>query len=572
MLQAATGKLFTNPDNPRINVLKGVVYTNLRLSVTRQVTTVAGSLATMDSAHTPVALLYEMQEFMEAEPGAGMLASRTIGTYIDDFADVASFSLQVICSPDVHIAERLLNQRLRPGQTHPSERLARFYDVSVRANQSDINAFEDFIEQLIGLRRETYLTVIQSIRTYVAAVHRMSEDLNLAYSLLVMCIESLVQKFDGHEPQWSDIPDPRRRGVDEALQGIDERSAQAVRDAVVEVIHPRLGHRFLQFIRAHIPADYFTIQADAQEHPIGHQDLEAALLNLYGVRSSYVHTLKPLTKEFLHFASHEETYENDGKLTFTFQGLFRLVRAVIIEYVRRADKVDHEPSQYEWDNPSLLKFNLAPEYWLYNPDAFDSQTPLRHLEGLVQLIDQCMAEFPDRKLHHPTLVIRKGEKLMSQMAEERKLAFLAFAFLSDDLAGNESNRRDYSEGELGLLNQPSVVSLIGQTLLGCDTGWTVHDHQAQLNLYYEKRYRRSGIKVPRRVEACMGVALAERCRLAGDAHGALAALSAAAEDFPRLKQLRQMKEKFDLEIPISWLPVIYPRLAAPRPTLECIGL
>lgn len=316
MLQAATGKLFTNRDDPRVRVLKGVVYTNLSLGVTNRITTKAGSLTSMDTSYTPTALGYEMQEYMEAaEPAPGILVSRSMGAYIDDFADVASFSFRVICSPDVHIAERLLNQRRRPGHAPPSERLARFYDASVRADLSDIKAFEDFTEQLIGLRRVTYLAVIQSIRTYIAAVHRMSDDLNLAYTLLVMCIESLVQKFDGHEPQWSDIPDPKRRGVDKALEGVDEEPAQAVRDAVLDVIHPRLGHRFVQFILAHLPTDYFTAQADTQENPIGRRDLEAALQNLYGVRSSYVHSLKPLTKEFLHFASHGETYEDDGKLT-----------------------------------------------------------------------------------------------------------------------------------------------------------------------------------------------------------------------------------------------------------------
>lgn len=69
----------------------------------------------------------------------------------------------------------------------------------------------------------------------------MSDDLNLAYTLLVMCVESLVQKFDGYEPQWFDIPDPKRQGVDKALKGVDEERAQALKDAVLDVIHPRFG-------------------------------------------------------------------------------------------------------------------------------------------------------------------------------------------------------------------------------------------------------------------------------------------------------------------------------------------
>lgn len=573
MLQAATGKLFTNRENPRTTLLKGVVYTNLDLAVVDQLTTKVGTLISMDTSHTPTALGYEMTEHMEAaEPEPGVLVSRTMGAYIDDFADVASFSLRVICSPDVHITERLLNQRRRPGQPHPSERLARFYDASVRADLAEIAAFNEFAEQLIGLQRVTYMAVIQSIRTYVAAVHRMSDDLNLAYTLLVMCIESLVQKFDGYEPQWSDIPEEKRRGVDKALEGVDHDPARAVKDAVLDVIHPRLSYRFGQFILAHLPADYFTVQADAQKHPIGRRDLEAALQNLYGVRSGYVHTLKPLTKEFLHFASHRETCEDDDKLTFTFQGLFRLTRAVIIEYVRKAEKVDHEPYHYEWDNPHLLRMKLDPSLWIYNPDAFSPQTPRHYLEGFVLLLDQCLVDFPNRKLHHPTRVIEKGFSIQSQMPEAMRVSFLGLAYLSDFFLGTVQTYRVFSQTEVDLLNRPGVDSLIAQALMGSDTGWAPSEHKKQLDQYYKKRHTKTGIKVSQSVEACMGLALAERYRLAGDSPGALAALSAAAKDFPHLKQLRHMGEEFDQERPIDWRSIIYPRWAAPRATLECNGL
>jgi hypothetical protein len=573
MLQAATGKLFTNRENPRSSLLKGVVYTNLDLAVVDQVTTKVGRLSSMDTSHTPTALGYEMTEYMEAaEPAPGILHSRTMGAYIDDFADVASFSLQVICSPDVHIVERLLNQKSRPGESHPRERLMRYYDPSVRATLVEMKAFEDFTDQLIGLRRETYLAVIQSIRTYVAAVHRMSDDLNLAYTLLVMCIESLVQKFDGHEPKWPDVPEDKRRGVDKALAGIDDEPAQAVKDAVLDVIYPRLGHRFVQFILAHLPADYFTAQADAQKHPIGRRDLEAALQNLYGVRSNYVHTLKPLTKEFLHFTSHGETYEDADKLTFTFQGLFRLVRAVIIEYVRKADKVEHEPYHYEWDNPHLLRIKLDPSAWLYDPEGLSAQTPRRYLEGLVRLLDQCLDEFPNRKLRHPTPVIDKGSRLQAQMSAPMRVSFLAFAYLANYFLQTAPNRREFTKPEVDLLNQPSVDSLIAQALMGSDTGWTPSEHQGQFDQYYKKRHTNVGIKVPPNVEACMALALAERYRLSGDTTEASAAVGAAARDFPQLKQLRSMEQDFDPSAPIDWLSTIYPKLAVPRATLECYGL
>jgi hypothetical protein len=465
-----------------------------------------------------------------------------------------------------------LHQRHRPGDRSPSERLARFYDESVRVTESELLAFEQFADQLIDLPRANYLAVIQAIRTYVAAAHRISDDLNLAYTLLVMCVESLAQKFDGHEPKWADIPDQKRAGVDEALIGVGEEDSQKVRDAVLDVIHPRLGFRFVQFILAHLPADYFSEQADAQKHPIGRRDLEAALKNLYGVRSGYVHTLKPLTKEFLHFASHRETWEDEGKLTFTFQGLFRLVRAVIIEFVRKAPKIEHDPCNYEWDNPNLLRLRVAPQHWIYDPSGFEAQTSRRYLQGLVELLDECLVEYPSRKLHRPSHIIDKGLSIQPQMNEAQSVSFLALWWLSNVYLGHDPATRTHTSKEVELLNKPSVDSLITQALLGSDSEWTPAIHQLQLDRYYTQRYKSSGIRVPANVEACMALTLAERQRRAGHTSSARGALTSAAENFPHLIQLRTLTADFDPNTPIAWLSIIYPGITMQQATLECVGL
>lgn len=573
MLQAATGKLFTNRENPRRRDLKGVIYTNLDLGALDRLSTRVGTLVNLESSHTPAALGYEMTEYMEAaDPAPGIIVSRAMAAYIDDFSDVASFSLQVILSPDMHIAERLLHQRQRPGDRRPRERLARFYDESVRATESELLAFKEFADQLIELPRANYLVVIQAIRTYVAAVHRMSDDLNLAYALLVMCVESLAQKFDGHEPKWADIPDQKRAGVDEALRSVSEEDSQKVKDAILEVIHPRLGFRFVQFILAHLPADYFSIQADAQKYPTGRRDLEAALQNLYGVRSSYVHTLKPLTKEFLHFANHRETWEDAGKLTVTFQGLFRLVRAVVIEFVRKAPKIEYEPCDYEWDNPSLLRLKVAPQHWIYDPAGFAAQTSRRYFRGLVELLDECLVEYPNRKLQRPSHIIDKGLGIQPQMSEAQNVPLLALWWLSNAFLGHDPARRTPTPKEVELLNKPSVDSLITQALLGSDTEWTPAIHQLQLERYYTQRYKSSGIRVPTNVEACMALTLAERYRREGEIPLAHGALISAAENFPHLIQLRTLAADFDPCTPIAWLSIIYPGINMQQATLECIGL
>ena len=551
MLQAATGKLFHNPDSPRRNDLKGAIYTNLNLGSVDRFSTKIGTLINLGTSYTPIVLGYEMTEYMEGARQPGVLASRTMDAYVHDFADVASFNLQVICTPDSHTAERLIYQRCRPGERPPGEHLARFYDASVRVTNSELQAFAEFTDKLIGLKRTTYLAAIQAIRTYVAAVHRLSDDLNLAYTLLIMCMQSLTQGFDGHESEWTDIPDPKREEIDKALSGADEELSQELRNAILKVIYPRLGHRFSQFVRSYLPADYYSSQANKQKHPVGRRDL--------------VHTLKPLTREFLHLASHSETRMDDGKLIFTFQGLFRLMRAVIIEFVRQAEKVEHESYGYEWDNPHLLRLIPCPSTWINNPDGLNNETPRKYFQGLVELLDQSLVDYPSRKIQQPARVIEKALSIQPQMSRTQDISFLAFWYLSNSYLKQEPENSaksdvDMTPADMRLLDEPSIDSLIVHAILNVDTAWEASDHQRQLDQYYRQRHKSTGIWVPPNVEACMALSLAERYRQTGDTTSARAALSSAVEDFPHLRQLRALEADFDFSTPISWLLIIYPKL------------
>lgn len=568
MLQAATGKLFTELHNPQVNTLRGVVYTNLDLSTVGAISSAVGTLSAFDTVTTPHALCYELNEHIEGTPAAGLIASRMMGAYIDDFADVASFGFQAIFSPDVRIAERLLHLRTRVGESHPSELLPRFYEASLRANTDEVEAFGEFTEQLMGLKRTSYQSVIKAIRSYVAAVHRMSDDLDLAYTLLVMSIESLTQDFDCYQIVCEDIPPEKRGPVDSALLNLEDADAQAVRRAILKTEHLRLGHRFSKFIQDYLPADYFSVLASKEKHPIGKRELQAALKNLYGTRSDYVHTLKPLTKEFLHFSGHAETYADHGKLMFTFQGLFRLVRAVIMEFVHRAEKIAHEPCSYEYDNPGVLRISMEPSM---TAAELTAETCPRFLEGLVTLLSKALADFPHWPLKNLRPVVEAGFRIKDGLKKSPKSALLAFIYLKHYYLGGEQGESSLKDSDVALLNQPGLESLIAQAIAGSDTEWPPSEHLKQLNRYYGQCFKPTGIKVPLLVEACMALALVERYRAVGQFQDAHDALATAAEEFPRLPCMR--KVQIDQTTSIRWLDIIYPKRASGNfATLECHGL
>lgn len=567
MLQAATGKLFTERLNAQVNVLQGKVYTNLDFGEVQSLSCAVGTL-TADSSERPTrTMCFEMKEHIEAK-WADLLASFTIDTYVDDFADVVSFGLRGLCTADEHKAERLLSERTRPGQPHPKDRLTRFYDPSVVVSAEELTAFEGFAEQLIGLTRANYLAAIEAIRTYVTAVHRVSEDLNLSYTLLVMSIESLAQKFDGYVTRWEDVPVKKREGIDEALKAVGAPEADAIRKAMLEHEHLQLGQRFVKFVLAYLPADYFSRQSEAETYPIGRRDFEAALKNLYGVRSTYVHTLTPLSKEFMHFARHLETFVEGDKLVFSLQGLFRLVRAVIIEFVRRADKIDHEPSEYLQEHPGTLRITVN-RPWIYDPEELSSQTAQAFFVQLVNLLSEAMEKYPDQKFERLRPVIERGFKIKAQMSPASKLAFLAFTAIKQSCLDKEEGETSLRSEDLALLNKPSFVSLIAAVLAQVDVEWPVSRHLELLNQYYAQRFKPTGIKLPTLVEASLGLSLVERYRQANQVAEAEAALLSVKEDFPQIATMRRLH--LDPATPVRWREIIYPRYAPQGQGPESIG-
>jgi hypothetical protein len=358
-----------------------------------------------------------------------------------------------------------------------------------------------------------------------------------------------------------------------ALKSATGDVAEAVRNAMLRFEHLRLGHRFSQFILANLPSDYFSVQADSEPLPVGRRALEAALKNLYGTRSEYVHTLKPLTKEFLHFASHREIYDDHEKIVLSFQGLFRLVRAVIIEFVRRAEKVDHEPCAYENDNPHLLRIRFDPSVWIYVADGLTSVTCRRYLAGLVELLDQCFKEYPLKKLHSLQHVFEEGFSIRPQFTDAANVSFVALVNIGQLYLGGSQGGRGLTDEDVNLLNKPGIDALINATITGVDTEWPPAEHALQVDKYYGQRFKSQGIKVPTFIEACMGLGLAERYRLAGLHTEAQGALKRAIEDFPSLKQIRELPPLYSGDAPIRWLEIIYPKMALPnRPTLHCVGL
>lgn len=359
MLQINSGKMFANEAEERSR-LRGVLHTNLQLPGKSPVETAIGSILPVTNLRGPRAIVYELTERFEKDPPiAANLHSHGVDPYLNEAAAIISFALNVTCTPDYQLTQRLLSQRPNlMGDAQPKDLLSRVFDEQVWAQPADVDDLVRFSERLIGLERKSHLAAIRAIKTYVAGVHRIADDYELAYTLMVAAIESLAQGFDGHQSEWSDYPEEKRNRIDTALVGAYPKTAEKVRRAILEIEHTALGRRFRDFVTKHLGPDYFQESAKQGSTPAIKGRIRQAAREAYTIRSSYIHTLKTMPNEIKLPSQLKSLIAVRGKTYLTFEGLSKTTRHVIKEFVNRAPQVETEDYDYHHERFNLVHVHV----------------------------------------------------------------------------------------------------------------------------------------------------------------------------------------------------------------------
>lgn len=564
MLQIATGKLFTRPVG-RENRLRGMLYTNAILPREDAVETSTGRLLPSSSySILPTVLVYEFTERMEEEEqGPVALISSSVDPYLQDYSVVASFALNCICTPDVDLARRLTTgQRGLVTRVAPQTLVRRFFDGEIWCQPDELKFLEEFVEKLIGLPRRTFLGVMRALRTYVNGMHRIADDLELAYTLLVASVESLAQDFDGHESDWDSFDERKRKAVDEALSGADEVVAQRVREALLRVEHVALARRFREFAVAHTTPAYFRQTSESVNGPLlGRAELAEVLGMAYQSRSKYVHQLRRLPDVVTLGHGHGETAIEGRTTHLTLQGLSRLMRSVIVEFVMRQPSVEREPYNYHSERSGVMQIRLAPQYWVGRAEGDITKAGRDKLEGFLQQIASYLLREPDAVVTDLRPVLAAACEFVPCLEKRLRLPYLAMHVLFNryvarqDLAPMPPAIEKLMQEELG---EVSSESLIAHALFGQTVPWSLEAHRGALNTYLRRRATVNGLRFPRLFEAALVLELAERLRCVGDMEGCREVVALAVENHPGHTGLMEAEANILPDVPIIWRDIMLP--------------
>ncbi|MDA4862092.1 hypothetical protein PGK19_11410 [Acinetobacter baumannii] len=567
MLQICTGKLFSKDIEYRNN-LKGIIYTNLKLLRDEKIQTKAGSIVYAENASSPNTVIYEIEELIEeSESKPGLLISHGINSLILDFSAILSFALNCTASPSHSLTERLLSEQEGIStQRSPNKMFKTVFDKNIFCSEESQKFFINFTNHLIGLERKTYIGVMSSIRTYVTGMHRIADDFELAYTLLVASIESLAQNFDGHQSTWEDYDQNKKKIIDEALKGCEEDISVKVREAILSIEHTSLRKRFQAFALEHVSPTFFREEADFAINPISRLDLPTALNNAYQARSKYVHNLIKLPKQ-LTLAKYSEFCIIKDKRWLTLQGLSRLARHVIIQFVMKQETVENEPYDYSLERSNILQVHLAPQYWIAAPD-FSEGAGIQKLEGFLSQLKECLTNTPNASVTDLTNVLDEFESRIDTLKQVDKKAFLALYILYNAYLNKSFENREVRVKKVkrfiakheNKISNPCVEGLIVTSLLTLPFEWNIEVHDKYLKQYFRERDKKLKIRCPDIFESGMILQLAERYREAGNAKKALELIEMAVENLPSHQGLRHFEIEYKQQPqPIDSKEILFPK-------------
>ena len=555
MLQIASGKFFRQKP-ARSNELRGVVYTNLQLYNREPIETTAGRLLSTSYLHNAKTAVYELTEQMEDELAPGVVASHGIDPYLNDFAAIVSFALNVTCTPDPELARRLTSGL--PGtlvDVPPRSLVRRVFDDQVSCRDKDADLLVKTADDLIGLGRSDYVVAMRAIRNYVKGLHRLADDPELTYTLLVASIESLAQSFDVNGLDWEDYPEDKRHKIDIALAEADDKTIRQVRKALLDIEHMAARRRFRDFAVNHVKPTFYREEALDIDNPVGQADLPGALNQAYDLRSRHIHTLTELPSLLTTGFHHGETMDLNGVTMMTFQGITRLSRHVITEFINRKLKMTKEAYDYRPERAGIVEVPLAPEYWIGRAKDLTPSSGQKCLEGFLTQVAEGLREGTKATVTDLRKMLMKVEKLLPNMSTKQRRPFLTLYILFNTLViGNAPNdnlervtKRYGKESEI-----PSVEAMLIHLLLGTVPTWSLEDHRAVHDGYLRDQGKRTCLRIPRSLRANLSLALAERYRDSGDAERARELVATAVENDPGNEVLWYQEQNFNPEVPVKW--------------------
>ena len=244
-----------------------------------------------------------------------------------------------------------------------------------------------FLQHLINLPRKDYISILSCIVTYNSSIRLLSDDISLAYTMLVYCLESLTQTYDNFTTTWEDVKEDKRKALEKIFSDIDSEKVEQIKEVLYKDENLKLAKRFNEFVIKNTSNNFFD--GVEGKRIISRSEYPVALKNAYYIRSKYAHMLKPLMKQLTlaDFTKDGDVFEFQHDIFFTYNGLLRATREAVSNFTNSLKEIGFEKFDWQGALPDMLSVELAPQYWRWKEDNVKGIGASYKFEGLCECLN-----------------------------------------------------------------------------------------------------------------------------------------------------------------------------------------
>ena len=251
-------------------------------------------------------------------------------------------------------------------------------EINRRVSFDDISGFSAFIEDVVNLNRAALKIISDSKES-------LSTNFDLTYSMLVYALESLSQRNDHYKSDWDDYDQKTRVELEAVFDNMSGEEVCKIKSILIEGKQFRLQKRFKDFILKNLQEDYFN---ETERYPIRYSFLSRALDNLYKIRSSFVNELKPLdvmiSKAYNPLGDCLILF---GEPYFSYSGLLRLLRHVIINFCGKNYSQNREYVNWVMETSGVVVAEVSAQHWLWNADGFTAKSITKWFSEYLNMLN-----------------------------------------------------------------------------------------------------------------------------------------------------------------------------------------
>jgi|WetSurMetagenome_2_1015567.scaffolds.fasta_scaffold31305_2 hypothetical protein len=500
MLQIISGKFFKSENRHSFNG-KGILYSNY--SWIAPIETCVATLEPVDnyrevSSHV---LSYVNQiEKNGPDNRAGGIVRVGDAEILDQFQLLATFGLRAYFSPFRDEVSQICRKTSAGGTDIyvPSQFIKRFFQPGISGNQKEVTEFTTFVRKVIGLKREVYISVMSALKTFRDALLASNYNLDLSYSMLIYCLESLTQGYDNYTVNWEDYEQNQRTELNKIFSSIDPACVASIKTSLLNSSNLRLRRRFTSFILNNIEDSFFLEEAADIHIPLRKSHIERALNNAYVMRSKYVHQLIPILHQLrIPTVSSGDVFNWEREPYLTISGLLRLVLHVINNFVRKSELTEKEDYNWRKDLPGIVTMKLAPQYWVWKTEGFEPEDTAARFSGFLSQL--CDSFSTNSALTDLRSLLEVFETKIPQAKQAHRITMLAMYWLYNSIIkadGKRPNCDKFLEGYSKELSSGSIEMMIVYTILSIELPWSLEECIRILNDFQEKRFWKGTIEIP----------------------------------------------------------------------------